>query len=316
VRARIAVLSEIPQEWQRWIEDWRKMNFEFKTDIEGELAPSANEEYLLYQALLGMWPFSPEEVNEEFEQRLQRYFNKAIKEAKVNSSWVQPNQDWENAASQFLHRILEPGHPFRKIMTDVGQLIGWHGMLNSLSQTVLKLTSPGVPDFYQGTELWDFSLVDPDNRRPVDYEKRQQALDAIEGRPVQDLFREWQSGHVKLAVIHRLLMFRQEHAALFQQGNYASLYASGPLAQNCIAFARKLDRECLIVIVPRLTTRLGKPRENFNWQDTQLLLDESYPAMIDVLSDRKLKAKTEAVPLGMLNELPFAVFYGGGTSNQ
>ena len=115
---------------------------------------------------------------------------------------------------------------------------------------------------------------------------------------------------MKLAIIHRLLMFRQEHAALFQQGNYASLYASGPLAEHCVAFARKLNRELLIVIVPRLTTRLGKPNEGFNWQDTQLLLDESLPAMSDLLSDRKLKAKTEAMPLEMLNELPFAVFYG------
>jgi (1->4)-alpha-D-glucan 1-alpha-D-glucosylmutase len=312
VRARIAVLSEIPQEWQHWIEDWRKMNFEFKTDVDGELAPSANEEYLLYQTLVGMWPFSAEELNDEFEQRLQRYFNKAIKEAKVNSSWIQPNQNWEDAASQFLNRILQPGHPFRKVMTDVGQVIGWHGMLNSLTQTILKLTAPGVPDFYQGTELWDFSLVDPDNRRPVDYKKRQEALDAIEGRSLQDLLREWQSGHVKLAAIHRLLKFRQAHPALFQQGNYASLYASGPLAQNGVAFSRRLDRERLLVIVPRLTTRLGKPNEGFNWQDTQLLLDESLPAMTDVLSDRKLKANTEAVPLEMLNEFPFAVFYGNG----
>ena len=158
-------------------------------------------------------------------------------------------------------------------MADVGQLIGWHGMLNSLTQTILKLTCPGVPDFYQGTELWDFSLVDPDNRRPVNYKKRQEALDAIEGRSLPDLLREWQNGYMKLAAIHRLLMFRHEHSALFQQGNYASLYASGPLAQSCVAFARKLGRERLVVIVPRLTTRLGKPNENFNWQDTQLLLD-------------------------------------------
>ncbi|MBV9492272.1 MAG: malto-oligosyltrehalose synthase [Verrucomicrobia bacterium] len=310
VRARIAVLSELPREWQGWLEDWRKMNFDFKTNVDGELAPSANEEYLLYQTLLGTWPFSAEEINEEYEQRLQQYFLKAIKEAKVNSSWIQPNQDWENASSQFLHRLLQPDHPFRKAVTDVSQLISWHGMLNSLSQTILKLTVPGVPDFYQGTELWDFSLVDPDNRRPVNYAKREEALETIQKRPLQELFGEWQNGYIKLAVVHRLLLFRQKHRSLFQQGNYASLYASGPLANHCLSFARKTANERLLVIVPRLTTRLGKPQESFNWQDTHLLLDERYPALTDALSDRTLKAGAEAVPLEMLADLPFAVFHG------
>ena len=164
----------MPEEWQKWIHEWRSLNSAWKTNVEGDSAPSANEEYLIYQTLLGTWPFSAEEVNEEYVGRIQRYMLKAIKEAKVNSSWIQPNEDWENAVKKFVAGILGPDHGFRSKFGPAAATIAWHGMLNSLTQTILKFTVPGVPDIYQGNELWDFSLVDPDNRRIVDFTLRQQ----------------------------------------------------------------------------------------------------------------------------------------------
>src|SRR3984957_10496139 len=179
-RARMAVLSELPDEWQKWIHEWRSLNSSWKSNIDGDSAPSANEEYLVYQTLLGTWPFSTEEVNEVYVGRIQRYMLKAIKEAKVNSSWIQPNEDWEAAVKKFIAGILGSDHGFRTKFEPAATRIAWHGMLNSIAQTILKFTLPGVPDIYQGNELWDFSLVDPDNRRPVDFTLRAQLLEEVQ----------------------------------------------------------------------------------------------------------------------------------------
>src|SRR3984957_12288201 len=179
-RARMTVLSEMPDEWQKWIHEWRSLNSAWKRNIEGDSAPSMNEEYLIYQTLLGTWPFSIEAVNEEYVERIQRYMLKAIKEAKVNSSWIQPNEDWEAAVKQFIAGALGPDHGFRSKFVPAAATIAWHGMLNSLSQAILKFTIPGVPDIYQGAELWDFSLVDPDNRPPVDFPLRKRLLEEVQ----------------------------------------------------------------------------------------------------------------------------------------
>jgi (1->4)-alpha-D-glucan 1-alpha-D-glucosylmutase len=256
LRARIAVLSELPEDWHAWISEWRYLNSNLKQSVEGEPAPSANEEYLLYQTLLGTWPFCGESVDETYVGRIQRYMIKAIKEAKVNSSWVRPNEDWEEAVNRFAAAILEPEHGFRAKVDPVAARIAWHGMLNSLTQTILKLTVPGVPDFYQGTELWDFRLVDPDNRSPVDFAVRKQLLEEVQKEKPETLFASWRDGRIKMMVTSRLLRLRRLAPSLFQTGSYNSLYAIGELADCCIAYSRELGSQILLVVLPRFTTRL------------------------------------------------------------
>ncbi|MEA3146493.1 MAG: (1-_4)-alpha-D-glucan 1-alpha-D-glucosylmutase, partial [Verrucomicrobiota bacterium] len=256
-RARMTVISEIPEDWQKWIHEWRSLNSALKSNIDGDSAPSANEEYLIYQTLLGTWPFVAEEVNEEYVDRIQKYMLKAIKEAKVNSSWIQPNEDWENAVKQFIAGILKADHGFRSKFDPAAATVAWHGMLNSLAQTILKFTVPGVPDIYQGTELWDFSLVDPDNRRPVDFTLCQRLLDEVRTEAAETLFKTWQDGRIKMSITSQLLHLRQSAPALFESGSYYSFYANGDRADCCVAFSRELGSQMILVIVPRFTTRLG-----------------------------------------------------------
>jgi (1->4)-alpha-D-glucan 1-alpha-D-glucosylmutase len=308
-RARMAVLSEMPEEWQKWIHSWRSSNSALKGNVDGDSAPSANEEYLAYQTLLGTWPFSAEEVNEAYVERIQRYMLKAIKEAKVNSSWIQPNEDWEAAVKKFIASTLAPDHEFRSKFDPAAAKIAWHGMLNSLSQTILKFTVPGVPDIYQGTELWDFSLVDPDNRRPVDFMLRQQLLEEVQNENPDALFKTWQDGRIKMLITSRLLRLRQIAPALFKAGNYYSFYADGELADCCVAFSRELDSQMILVIVPRFTTRLGSAESGLDWKETELLIDRTLPAMVDQLTGRTIKPGSDTFQLQSLNAFPYAVFH-------
>jgi (1->4)-alpha-D-glucan 1-alpha-D-glucosylmutase len=309
VRARIAVLSEIPAEWEAWLKRWRKLTSHARTDLEGETAPSANEEYLYYQTLLGTWPVDQGQENDAYVARIQRYMLKAIKEAKVNSSWIQPNEDWENALRHYVEETLKPQSPLCSALLPAAEKVAWHGMLNSLSQTILKLTCPGVPDFYQGSELWDLRLVDPDNRDPVDYAFREKGLARIEESDISSLFKAWKDGLIKLAIVRLLLQLRQREPRLFQSGIYSSLYATGSRKDCCVAFHRRLEEKSILVIVPRLTTKLGQPGESPDWDDTQLLIDESLPEMQDLFSKGIFKKGADQISLKSLGELPFAVFH-------
>jgi (1->4)-alpha-D-glucan 1-alpha-D-glucosylmutase len=308
VRARIAVLSEMPEEWQKWLDRWSKLNLSSKSDVDGESAPSANEEYLIYQTLVGTWPLSSDPVGEEYCERIQQYSLKAIKEAKVNSSWIQPQNDWEAGVSRFVAEILAPEHPFRLEFEKASATLSWYGMLNSLTQTILKLTVPGVPDLYQGTELWDFNLVDPDNRRPIDYEERKRILDEVQKGTATDFFGDWKSGNIKMYVITRLLNLRRTAPQLFQQGTYSSLYATGPNADSCVAFTRRHNSQSMLVIVPRLTTHLCKANGPVDWKETTLYIDETLPAMEDLFTGVRIKAGLDSFPLKNLNAFPYAVF--------
>jgi len=244
VRARISVLSEIPEVWQREVKKWSRINAALKTNG----IPHPNEELLIYQTLVGMWPLDRAEESGVAE-RLAAYLEKASREAKTHTNWLEPNAEYENALKEFAKAIVENEaflEPFRRFQKKVA----FHGFLNSLSQVVLKATAPGVPDFYQGTELWDFSLVDPDNRRPVDYEKRMQLLRELP--PPAALLRSWTDGRIKLFVTQRVLAARAKHIAAFRGPEYRRLDA-GP---NVFAFTRG---ESVAVVVPRLTTRLTRP---------------------------------------------------------
>ena len=241
VRARISVLSEIPDVWDREVRKWSRVNGPLKRDG----VPHANEELLIYQTLVGMWPLDDAEIP-SVAPRLAEYLQKAAREAKTHSSWIATNESYENALKDFATAVV--GHePFLAGFRRFQRRIAFHGFLNSLSQVVLKTLSPGVPDFYQGSELWDFSLVDPDNRRPVDYERRSALLAAKPATPAQ-LLRNWTDGRVKLFVTARALSVRAKLGE-----SYRAVDTGTP---DAVAFLRGDD---VLVVIPRLTTQLIKP---------------------------------------------------------
>jgi (1->4)-alpha-D-glucan 1-alpha-D-glucosylmutase len=268
VRARINVLSEIPGEWRKCLINWRRLNKKKKPVVEGQIVPDMNEEYLLYQTLIGAWPVSQLNKSgyEFFKKRIKDYMLKSVREAKVNSSWINPNSIYEDALMIFIESILSPltDNQFLKEFEVFQNKISLYGMFNSLSQTLLKITSPGVPDFYQGTEIWDFSLVDPDNRRPVDYDIRKKMYEEIKrnesevplSRLAKDLTLNKESGMIKLYLTYKALNYRRENRELFEKGEYVALEVMGEKAHNICAFARRLAEKRIIVIVPRYLTRL------------------------------------------------------------
>jgi (1->4)-alpha-D-glucan 1-alpha-D-glucosylmutase len=288
-RARINVLSELPEEWNRAIHRWREMNRGKKARVEGAAAPDANEEYLLYQTLVGTWPLAPPDAAgpAEYVARIQEYMHKALKEAKLHTSWINPDEAYERAVREFVAAVLDPSGnaQFIEDFEAFQQTTARCGMLNSLAQVLLKIASPGVPDFYQGTELWSLTLVDPDNRRPVDYEHRRALLadlSAGAGDPaalVGELLGQPEDGRVKLYVTARALNFRKTHAELFRRGAYVPLAAAGRRAANVVAFARKDDEHEVVAVAGRFFTRLGVGREGplrlsaEAWGDTSLTPD-------------------------------------------
>ncbi|HEV8714737.1 MAG TPA: malto-oligosyltrehalose synthase [Candidatus Binatia bacterium] len=267
VRARINVLSEIPREWGTMLNRWSRINRKKKPLVEGQPAPDRNEEYLLYQTLLGTWPSAPmaADAYAAFKQRIQAYMHKATKEAKVHTSWINPHQAYDDAVQEFVSTVIDGALFFADFQT-LRDKVAQFGLYNSLAQALLKLTVPGVPDLYQGTELWDFSLVDPDNRRPVDYDRRRQLLDVLQerirtaGRDLVGLARGLldarEDGRIKLYMIYRTLNYRREHPGLFSAGTYLPLEGIGSCAEHVCAFARQYYQRVLVVAVPRLLARL------------------------------------------------------------
>jgi (1->4)-alpha-D-glucan 1-alpha-D-glucosylmutase len=259
VRARLSVLSEIPGEWKDAVTKWRALNRRFKSESNGTAAPDANEEYFIYQTLVGAWPF--DESNEPpFAKRLKQYLTKALREAKVHTSWLSPDEDYEAAVLRFVDAILNPHRPFMAAFRPFQQRVAEIGIYNSLAQLLLKTTAPGVPDFYQGTELWDLSLVDPDNRRPVDYDRRRALLAELAaangGAVPRDLLANRRCGRVKLFTMLRALQARRASERLFASGGYLPLATTGAHAESLFAFARSNDEELAITCVPRLIATL------------------------------------------------------------
>jgi (1->4)-alpha-D-glucan 1-alpha-D-glucosylmutase len=303
VRARISVLSEIPREFRARIFRWARWNQPKKTLVEDSPAPSRNDEFLLYQTLIGSWPLEPPgpAEREQYCERIQQYMLKATREAKAKTSWVSPNEDYERATRDFVSAVLETSrrNPFLTDFEPFAERVAQIGLWNSLSQTVLKLTSAGIPDLYQGTEIWDFSLVDPDNRRPVDYEHRRKLLQTLEARlrespgELSGLARELvanpRDGLIKLFVIWRMLCFRREHPGLLTAGRYLPLDAAGSRAEHVCAFVRKSAQSALVVVAPRLIAKfsgdaIGPPLGRDRWGDTSV----SLPAQLQSASFRSL----------------------------
>ena len=317
VRARMVAISELPQPWRRSIQRWRLLNRKWKRTIDEAQAPDPNEEYLLYQTLLGTWPVNTHSQAEqtasaEYVARIQAYMAKALNEAKLNTSWIRPNEDWLGAMRDFVAKILETSskNKFLPNFFPVVEEIARLGAINSLTQTLLRLTSPGVPDIYQGNEIWDFSLVDPDNRRPVDYRHRREMLATIGKAKPEELLQSWPDGRIKMFLTQRVLQFRREHADLFQCGNYLPIRASGNLADCCISFGRQWHDEWIVVIAPRLSSRIGFPPVGERWKDTVVDLPESISLdhAHELLTCCELRHEGRRVSIAdMVSILPFAV---------
>jgi (1->4)-alpha-D-glucan 1-alpha-D-glucosylmutase len=331
VRARLNVLSEIPDEWQACVERWGALNIDQRIAVEDGIAPDANEEYLLYQTLLGAWPLEPYTAEDYagFVRRIQDYMNKVVHEAKVHSSWLNPNEPYDQAILRFVERILDEklSKAFLDDLRPFRRRIAHLGMLNSLSQTLLRLTLPGVPDTYQGTELWDFSLVDPDNRRPVDYEVRRRLLAGLQKAAgdrrtlLPELLRNMQDGRIKLFVTWQGLCCRRDHPGLFSAGEYVPLEVTGSMAGHAFAFLRRRDRDVAVVVVPRLVTRLlpqgtGLPVGDV-WGDTRVVLPaEARRAFRHVVTGERLmvprKEPTELMLADILGRFPVALLLAEG----
>ena len=251
-RARIASLSEIPGEWTSAVSRWKVLNAPHLAVIGNLRAPSATFEYMLYQTLLGAWPLEGPDAG--FIDRIQAYALKAAREGKEETSWLNPHETYENGVRGFIEKLLDPAlsGEFLETLAALARRVALLGALNSLSQLTLKATLPGVPDFYQGTEDWDLSLVDPDNRRPVDFTARQAALSALEAPDWNGLTKTWPDGRLKLAWTRHLLKLRNDVAEVFAQGDYQPLEVRGAHADHVIAFARRRGRAAAIVVVGRL----------------------------------------------------------------
>ncbi|MEP6937666.1 MAG: malto-oligosyltrehalose synthase [Chthoniobacterales bacterium] len=324
VRARIAAISELPQLWHRSLQRWRSLNRRRKRSVDETDAPDANEEYLLYQTLLGTWPMensgaAAKSADAEYMARIQTYMAKALKEAKINTSWIQPNEQWDAAMQEFVARILEPSarNKFVPDFIPVAQEVARLGAINSLSQLLLKLTSPGVPDIYQGNELWDFSLVDPDNRRAVDYKRHRELLVSLQNAAPEELLQNWADGRIKLWLTQRLLRFRRKHAELFRVGSYTPLETRGALAECCIAFSREHAGESVVVLAPRLSSRVGFPPIGDLWGDTTVERLDGFQIehVTELLTNRRLQLMDGMFPLAnVMSTLPFAVLTNVGAS--
>jgi (1->4)-alpha-D-glucan 1-alpha-D-glucosylmutase len=331
VRARIAVLSEMPREWRAAVSRWHRWNRRHATEVDGRVAPEKNDEYLLYQTLVGAWPLAPMGPEEArgFTARIEAYMLKAAKEAKVNTSWINPNEAYDEALRAFVARILEPGpaNRFREDFIAFQSFVARVGMVNSLAQTLVKITAPGVPDFYQGTELWDFSLVDPDNRRPVDFARRTSLLQALRDRIAAgdlaglaaELVEGWEDGRIKLYTIHRALTHRRQEHELYLAGEYVALPTGGSLGKHLCAFARRREGRAALTVVPRLAAGLTDngarpPLGPEVWGDTWVALPAGLPQgpFINLFTGARVSLANTAVgPAllagGVLAEFPVAL---------
>lgn len=300
-RLRINVLSECPDEWQAAVTQWKQINARHK-QTEGEKAsPDDNDEYFIYQALIGGFPMEGN-ADPDFVQRLSAYLIKVVREAKANTDWSAPNEAYETGVTRFIEAILRDEN-FLRAFRPLFEKVKQYGMVYSLAQTLLKVTAPGIPDTYQGCELWDLSFVDPDNRRAVDFSLRQQYLDEMDDRLhrerdpfMRELTEQRVDGRVKLLCLYQALNARKKEADLFTHGEYLPLALSGDFPSNAVAFARKRGEKWALVVVPKSIVAQST-QEQFGigepvWQNTALQLPEGAPnAWKNALTDRRYNAR-------------------------
>ncbi|MCP4650669.1 MAG: malto-oligosyltrehalose synthase [PVC group bacterium] len=314
-RARLNVFSEIPELWEQSIKRWNRSNKKIKTKLNAVIAPDKNDEYFLYQTLAGAFPFNVED-RDAFMGRLKEYLIKAVREAKVYTAWLKPDTDYENAYIKFAEEIMNGAFlneflPFQK-------KIAYYGIFNSLVQTLIKMTAPGVPDFYQGTELWDLSLVDPDNRRPVDFVQREKMLrDIMHGKQnnlkelILDLWKNKEDGRVKMFLIYQILQQRKALPELFLKGDYAALDTGGKYKDHVVAFARTYKDDTALIIVPRFLTTLVEEGENpFGetvWSDTYVAVPDGVDKWTDAITDQVIEGKRTLAVSDIFKSFPGAM---------
>lgn len=290
-RARINVLSEMPKEWEHKLKVWSKLNTKTKKNRGRFKVPDKNDEYFLYQTLIGTFPFGEDyskENAEEYINRINEFVIKAVREAKVHTAWLKPDFEYENYFMDFVKSILTPnsGNAFLEDFIPFQKTIAYYGIFNSLSQTLLKLSSPGIPDFYQGSEFWDLSLVDPDNRRPIDFKQRSEVLQKIKEAEKKDskalikkMLGDLENPQIKLYIIYKALASRWAYQDLFNDSSYVPLETKGEFKNNVIAFLRKHNsKEQTITVVPRFLTSVitstQLPLGKDIWKDTAIELPE------------------------------------------
>jgi (1->4)-alpha-D-glucan 1-alpha-D-glucosylmutase len=296
-RARINVLSEIPQEWRTMLFRWSRINAGMRTLVDGVPAPDRSDEYMFYQALLSVWIPSEPEPSSDFAERMRQFMLKAIREEKTHTSWINPVQLYDDATAEFVRHTLIGSHAprFLKLFAPFAQRIARLGMINSLSQLALKIASPGLPDFYEGTEFWDLSLVDPDNRRPVDFALRAETLSRLEpllddscslearSHGITELLSAWPDARIKLYLTAAGLRLRKKYPRLFMEGTYLPLIAEGERKDHVVAFARIEGPCALVALVPRLVAGLAGTTEQLplgteTWENTTVQLPSELAA--------------------------------------
>jgi (1->4)-alpha-D-glucan 1-alpha-D-glucosylmutase len=308
--------------------NWAAINASKKRAINSKSAPDHNEEYYLYQTLLGAYPWEKEALS--FAERIKQHMIKALREAKMHTGWIEPNLQYEDAVIAFTSEILVD-EDFMDAFLLFQKKVAFYGFYNSLAQTLLKITCPGIPDFYQGTELWDLNLVDPDNRRPVDFQKRQALLsETIKSLPERapELLSKFSDGGAKLYVTYKALQFRKTRKLLCEEGEYLPLAVKGTYSEHVIAFCRKKAYAYALTVVPRFLTNLLYVRERsseerdfgitswskatIDWADTYVSLPEGAPARwIDAFTDKVLLPCCGRLPLKMvLDRFPVALLWG------
>ena len=314
-RVRIALVSEMPREWGRHVLHWLRLNRSRRGEVEGEIVPDRNVEYLFYQSLLGAWPpgLAADDLAgiESLAERLDEFMIKAVRERKLETSWSNPNAEYEAALSRYVRGVLDASrlNPFIADFHAFVAVAERTAAITSLAQLTLKLTAPGVPDIYQGCELWDLSLVDPDNRRPVDWEKRQALLDETERMRPAELARQWRDGCEKLFATRRLLSLRRAHPDLFSAGDYQPLEAMGERNKHLCAFARRHGGLILVVAVPRLVYQLCHGGEAADWGDTELGLPAN-SGWRDVFDERCIDGRERVSGTELFGDFPVAVLLG------
>lgn len=312
VRARINVLSEIPEEWEARLQRWAEWNAMHKSQVDGQMVPDRNEEYFLYQTLLGAWPLEQSGADnsgqQEFVQRIQEYLVKAIREAMVHTRWTKPNEAHEKALHNFVAAILsaKSAPEFLADLRAFQKSVAYFGMVNGLGQTLLKMTAAGVPDFFQGSELWDLRLVDPDNRTPVDFARRISTLKELEretaGQALAkacELAARWEDGKIKLFLIRKTLGYRRQHAALFANGDFLPAEVRGPAADKVVAFFRRHENDWTLTVAPRWLAR-EKASTGELWRGTAIVLPRGAPeAWLNVLTGTRNKVRATRAEHGL-----------------
>ncbi|HEU5096978.1 MAG TPA: malto-oligosyltrehalose synthase [Reyranella sp.] len=312
VRARLAVLSERPQAWIDRLAGWISDSNALRIDDQ----PTTGDIAMLLQMIVGAWPFDlaleDENGRHAFAERLGAWQEKALREAKLHTDWADPNRAYETAARQFLIRLVA-GNARPELLADIFafiQSIAAAGAVNGLAQVVLKLTAPGVPDLYQGTEYWDLSLVDPDNRRPVDFERRRKSLSSLD---VADALVHWQDGRIKQAVAARLLAIRRTSPELFARGDYRPVPVEGTKAQHVVAFLRTYGDSRLLVVVPRLPQALLRSHDRLElepaaWQGASLVLPDDTDWHDVTAGGIRQATKRKLGVQDLFGHLPVAIF--------